>query len=61
MGSSAVFFQCCKNQIELAEVFRQSKEQLASLLTKHADVMPSQNDDLEEQIDSLKLFVRLNL
>ena len=49
MGLSAVFFQCCKNHIELAEVFRQSEQQLASSLTKYEDVMQSQNDDLEEQ------------
>ena len=61
MGLPAVCFQCCKNHIDLAEVFRLSEEQLASLLTKYEDVMQSQNDDLEEQIASLKLLVSLNL
>ena len=55
------FFQCCKNHNDLAEVFRQSKEHLAPLLTKYEDVMQSQNDALEEQIASLKLLVSLNL
>ena len=61
MGLPVVFFQCCKNHIDLAEVLRQSEEQHASLLTKYEDVMQSQNDDLEEQIASLKLLVSLNL
>ena len=61
MGLLVVFFQCCKNYIDLAEVFHQSEEQLASLLMKYEDVMQSQNDDLEEQIASLKLLVSLNL
>ena len=47
--------------MQLAEVFRQSEKQLASLLTKYEDVMQSQNDDREEQTASLRVFVSLNL
>ena len=55
------FFQSSKNHIDLAEVFRRSEERIASLLTKDEDVMQSQNDELEEQIVSLKLLLSLSL